>query len=166
MSSQQEREHLLTITKATDWEPDEPSWDWSITCTTPDRCDGWWECPEAHVVDGIDAADGPYENDCPGWHGPYALNEAENTARAAAGGPHWPWCDDDEHMFHGVAHTWRYGFGWTVPFPGCVVQASDTVGDYALDIAADHGEGVYVVEDDWDDTYCTLVLVGRAGEAQ
>jgi hypothetical protein len=144
-----ERGHLLTITKSSDWHEDEPYWDWSVTCVAPDRCGGWQECGKKHEVDGTSATDGPYDGDCPGGHG-------VSTDRAG----HLPWCDEDEFEFHGVWHTWRYGNGWTVPYPGCVVQTAD-IGEYADDIAREHGEGTYVVDDEWDDTSCYLTFVTR-----
>jgi hypothetical protein len=130
-----QRKHLLTITRSADWHADQPDWDWSITCSTPDRCNGWWECRETHEVGGLSAADGPF--DC------------ELDA---------PWSELDEFDFHGVPHVWRYGYGWTVRYPGCVVQTAD-VSDEVWNIATSKGPGVYVVDDDWDDTTCYLTLV-------
>lgn len=129
------RGHRLTITKSPDWEPDEPYWDWSIECATPDLCGGWWECRESHEVIGLPQNDGPW-------------NSSEDA----------PWFEEEEFTFHGVEHTWRWGHGWTVPYPGCVVQTAD-IGDDVHEIASVHGEGVYLVEDDWDDTYCHLEVV-------
>lgn len=77
-----------------------------------------------------------------------------------------PWCDEDEFVFHGVPHTWRYGYGWTVPFEGCVVDANDSCVDEAYDIAREHGPGTHEVDDDWDETTCYLIWVRtiEAGE--
>lgn len=131
------RGHLLTITKSDDWHEDEPCWDWSLTCQAPNLCGGWWECSETHEVDGLSASDGPYA--------------CETSA---------PWCDEDEFEFHGVTHTWRYGWGWTVPYEGCVVQTAD-IGDGVDDIAREHGEGTYEVDDDWDETSCYIAFGTR-----
>lgn len=143
------RGHLLTVTKHADWHEDEPYWDGSITCQAPSLCNGWWECGEPHEVDGVSAADGPYDSECPGEHG-------VSTDRAG----HLPWCDEDEFEFHGVLHTWRYGNGWTVPYDGCVVQTAD-IAEYVDDIAREHGEGTFVVDDEWDDTSVYLHFVTR-----
>lgn len=135
------REHVLTVTKHADWHPDDPYWVWDVACATPDLCGGWWECLNPHEVDGVSAADGPYDGD--------------ETL---------PWCDEDEFEFHGVLHTWRYGHGWTVPYDGCVVQTAD-LGDDVCEIAREHGPGSYVVDDDWDDTDCRLGFVRPAEPA-
>lgn len=145
-----ERGHVLTVTKGEDWFPDQPDWSGSITCLNVAQCNGWWECGKPHEVGGVSAADGPYENDCSGEHG-------VSTDRAG----HLPWCDEDEFEFHGVLHTWRWGYGWTVPYPGCVVQTSDAISDAAYDIGQQYGEGDYLVDDEWDDTSCTLIYAGR-----
>lgn len=127
------RGHLLHVAKTADWHPDEHDWDIKVTCLNPDRCDGWQECPGNHEQDGISAADGPWEGD-------------EDA----------PWFEEEEWDFHGVAHTWRYGYGWTVPYPGCVVADNDNVREQGWEIAEEHGAGVYAVEDEWDDDYVTL----------
>ena len=144
------RGHHLTIVKGDDWFEDQPDWDGSITCLAPAKCGGWWECGETHGVNGTSAGDGPYGADCPGCIVPLGADEA-----------HLPWCDEDEFEFHGVLHTWRYGYGWTVPYDGCVVQAADDVCDAVYDIGQEHGEGTYFVDDEWDDTSCSLVFASR-----
>lgn len=139
------RGHLLTVTKSSDLAEDDPVWDYAVTCLAPDQCSGWQECREAHVVDGMSAANGPH--DCP----------AEDAAACLQ-----PWCDRDEFEFHGVSHQWRWGYGWTVPFRGCVVAEEVHCGsgcDSAFDIAHEHGEGEHLVDDDWDDTTVTLYFV-------
>lgn len=127
------RGHLLHIAPSADWHPDQHAWDIEVTCLNPLRCDGWWECLEDHEQDGISAADGPWESD-------------EDA----------PWLEEEEWDFHGVTHTWRYGHGWTVPYPGCVVAVNDDVRDQGWWIAEEHGAGVYAVEDDWDDEFVAL----------
>lgn len=131
------REHHLTITPDDDGDDfDTPGWQFEITCLAPTKCGGFQECPDEHQVAGVSAADGP---------------DADESA---------PWFDEEEFEFHGVMHEWRYGFGWTVPFDGCVV--SDALNwncDSAADIADRHGAGVHVVDDEWDDSSCTLIWV-------
>lgn len=149
------RGHLLTITPEDDFDPEYPCWDSSITCLSEDLCGGYQSCGEPHEVDGVSAADGPYSAQCPGFHGPYGPDAAENAARAAGHPEHVPWCEVEEFVFHGVEHTWRYGWDWTVPFEGCVVAEADT-SEYVYEIAEQHGPGVYEVEDDWSDESCRL----------
>lgn len=133
------RGHVLTVTKGEDWFEDQPDWRGTITCLAPGGCGGWWECDEPHEVGGVSAGAGPYG----------CADDA-------------PWLDQDEFEFHGVLHTWRYGAGWTVPFEGCVVQTAD-VCDAVYDIGQDHGEGTFVVDDDWGDPGdCTLHYVRPA----
>lgn len=134
-----ERGHVLVITKSDDWHEDQPDFDSAIECQSVEKCGGWWECMDPHEVDGDSAADGPWECD---------LNA--------------PWNERDEFTFHGFEHTWRYGFGWTVPYEGCIVAQADSVSDYAHDIGHEHGPGRYLVDDDWDDTDCTLIYVSEA----
>lgn len=111
----------------------------SITCTTT-GCNGWQECREPHVVEGYD---GP--NDGP--------DDSEEDA---------PWADREEFEFHGVLHTWRGGWGWTVPFVGCVLAEQD-LADYIHDIYAEHGPGEYLVDDDWwDETHSSISAVSMA----
>lgn len=116
----------------------------TIECVAPDTCNGWIECTEAHAADGIDATDGPY-----------------NCDESA------PWCDEDEWEFHGKVHAWRYGYGWTLPYPGCVVAGSGAEPPDDVWETTDDGEhrlkpGRWLVDDDWDDTDCHLALVGPA----
>jgi hypothetical protein len=139
--SKRERGHLLTIAKEADFDPEWPHFDWDITCVVPELCGGWQECQEPHAVDGESAADGPYD-------------ASEDD----------PWFDLEEFTFHGVEHTWRGDYGWTIPYEGCVVSANDYVADEVHDIGVEHGEGTYVVDDEWDDTSCTLIFVRRVEE--
>lgn len=131
-----DRGHILTLTRSSDWAEDEPYFDHQIECLVPERCGGWQECGETHEVDGLNAADGPWEGD--------------DGA---------PWFEQEEFVFHGVEHEWRYGYGWTVPFEGCVVAANDSVYENAHEIGCGHGPGRYLVDDDWDDTCCILHLI-------
>ena len=105
----------------------------SVTCI-PGGCHGWQECREDHA--GFDPED-------------------EES-------PAFDLIEDDEIEIHGVIHTWRYGWGWTVEFPGCVVAANDAVHEYAEEILQEYGPGAYLVDDDWDDSSLTLDAVGLA----
>lgn len=106
-----------------------------IECPAPENCTGWEECNDPHTSpDGsLNADDGPY--DC-----------EEDV----------PWEGQDEFEFHGVPHEWRSGYGWTVPYQGCIVAAQDIEVPEGIDTTRD---GRWLVEDDWDDTDCYLVLV-------
>lgn len=106
---------------------------WRVVCSDPAGCPGWVECREAHEVDGRSAADGPWEAD-------------EDD----------PWAEQDEFVFHGVAHEWRYGHGWTVDYAGCPVEGSDAELPDGIDTTVD---GEYLVEVEWDDEFCVLTLV-------
>ena len=117
-----------------------------IECTVPGGCGGWEECREPHEVDGVSAADGPYDTVC-------SCADAEATACSI------PWCGHDEFEFHGVLHEWRSGYGWTVDFDGCVLAAYP---DFELPDGIDTTrDGKWRVEDDWDDTDCYLNLIGE-----
>lgn len=132
-----ERGHILTVTGTID----DDAYEYSVECLNPDLCGGWQECDQPHEVSGISAAGGPY-----------AADESD------------PWCGVDEFEFHGTVHTWQFG-RWTVPYPGCVVAGNDAVCDSAWDILAEHGQGRYVVDDDWYDEHsCLLLFVSRAPE--
>lgn len=105
---------------------------YQVECPGRPECDGWQECREPHLSDGWDAND-EYgnPNDCP-----------EDA----------PWFDEEVFDFHGVAHTWQGGFGWTVPFEGCVVRANlNACVDIAEDLLWDLPAGRYPVEDHWDE---------------
>jgi len=130
------RGHILTVTQCEDFDPDCPSFDYSIECQNVDKCGGWIECHKPHEVDGMSAEDGPW--DC-----------ADDA----------PWEGYDEFMFHGVLHRWVGWNGWTIPYDGCVVASNEMIGDDAHDIALEHGCGRHVVDDDWDDTDCRLIHV-------
>ena len=64
--------------------------------------------------------------------------------------------DGEEVMIHGEAHTYRYGYGWCVDYPGCPVQSAALDGDDHLDIARTHGLGRHPIDEEWDDEYCRI----------
>lgn len=113
------------------------SHDHDIVCPEGNGCSGWVGCSEPHLVDGKSADDGPYDCD--------------------ESAPYW---GKDEFEFHGVLHTWRSGYGWTMPFTGkCIVN---WVGRYDLPTGyEDLPIGEHEVEDDWGDESCYLQLVAR-----
>lgn len=135
MSDEKPRGHILTVTEADDYDPKYPSFNHSVECLNVDKCGGWIECDQPHEVDGRSAEDGP--------------DDSDDGA---------PWKGYSDFVFHGVSHEWQDGYGWTVPYQGCVVAAADHY-DAAADIALDHGCGRHEVEDEWDDTDCTLIHV-------
>jgi hypothetical protein len=115
----------------------------SVECLVGNGCSGWLECGEPHTVGNADASDGPFDCD-------------EDA----------PWYDEDEWEFHGIIHTWHYGFGWTVPYPGCVVAGSavDPPDDLWQTVGGEHrlNPGRWLVDDDWDESECYLSLLGPA----
>lgn len=60
-----------------------------------------------------------------------------------------------EYEFHGVLHEWRAGYGWTVPYPGCVVAGAVEDLPDGIDTGVD---GTYPVEAEWDDEWCYLTV--------
>lgn len=116
--------------------------DYVIHCVDPSTCVGWMDCHRQHIcqhgheiVHDELSPDGP----CPGVVDDNCI-------------PYY----DDEAQFHGEWHTHRWGYGWTVRWPGCVVGDADW--DYG-DVDADRLPiGEYGVNDDWDDTWVTLAL--------
>lgn len=135
--------HVLTIVRGNDWMPDEPDWDWDLTCVDFNACDGqgWWECGVhlAHTTATYKARD----------EGRVLLDHPPACDAPAPG----EWNDDeDEILAHGVWHTYRYGWGWTVPYPGCVLVGHDNIADHVWEIARTEGTGTYLVIEDWDDT--------------
>lgn len=124
-----QRGHLLHVTTGGGHTIQEPEWKFSIECVDPTSCGGWQECDGDH--DGYD----PEEETSPAYD------------------------EEEDVLIHGVLHEWRYG--WTIPYEGCPVADAlnwSTI-DSAWDLAQQHGAGVHVVDDDWDDTYCTLMWV-------
>jgi hypothetical protein len=115
-------------------DPEDPEgFRYRIECQVPDSCDGWIECDKPSEF-GCRYADSPY--DCP--------DDA-------------PWSGLNEFEFHGVPHTWRDGYGWTVPFEGCIVAWADWEPPDEVETLP---PGRYQVEDDWDDTSLYLNYVG------
>jgi hypothetical protein len=115
---------------------------YDIECPRGNGCTGWLSCQDQHLCPhGTDAKHGP--DDC------FWCTEPPLT--------HTCYCGQEEFEFHGILHTWRYGWGWTIPFTkGCIVAYSDWEPPdeaYKLPI------GEYEVEDDWDDDTPYLELV-------
>lgn len=126
----------------------DPETRWWIECPEGNDCAGWQECREPHVVDSKDAADGPHETEC------RCVNGLECEV---------PWCGEDVFTFHGIEHEWRWGYGWTVPFTGCVLAANADRFDPPDDLWQTDGTlsiGRWVVDDDWDDDLPTVTLIG------
>lgn len=111
----------------------------AITCSDPESCPGWIECREPHEVEGRSAEGGPW------------------TAEEGD-----PWAEQDEYEFHGVAHEWRSGYGWTVAYPGCPVAAGDWEVPDEIDTTVD---GKYPVDADWDDDTCYLTVLTKEKSA-
>ena len=114
---------------------DVENYDWTLFCPGSSHCSGWQECT--------------------GDHTGYDPDDLDSVA-----------CDkyDEEVVIHGVAHEWKYGWGWTVPYVGCPVQASGTLGDDAHEILMTYGPGAYLVDDEWyDDTEVRLLATGLVG---
>ncbi|WP_087005977.1 hypothetical protein [Gulosibacter sp. 10] len=153
--------HIITITRDEDFlkrlsqyrEPDEHdrsnAYTYSVECTVSGGCGGWQECGKPHEVDGVDASDGPWETPCS-----CAYVEADHHSI--------PWCGEEEFEFHGVLHEWRWGYGWTVPYTGCIIRDYPPELPDGIDTERD---GRWLVDDDWDDTDCYLVLVRELGES-
>lgn len=125
----------------------EDEWDehftWSVICHKPEHCNGWIECDKEHAVDGYDGPnDGPwdYDTDSPP-----------------------PWAELEEFEFHGELHEWKWGYGWTTPYPGCVLQGNVDwdVPDELYPLRA----GRWIVDDDWDDTDVSLSVVREVTDA-
>lgn len=119
-----------------------------IRCDEPQHCMGWQECRRLHicqhgheiVFDEL-SPDGP----CPGM-------DDDNCAGR-----------DEGETFHGQAHTHHWGWGWTVPYVGCIV-AANWCGELTPDIDT-LPIGEHPVEADWwDDTECSLDVVDREGQ--
>jgi hypothetical protein len=91
--------HNLAITKSVHWTPDEPDWDFTIKCLTPNTCNGWIECLGDHA--GYD----PEDEESP------AFDQYEDVE------------------IHGMLHKWYATNNWVIPFLGCVVDASEWIDD-------------------------------------
>lgn len=131
------RGHVLVIEPDTAYAERFPDADieyrWRIECLSPEKCGGWQECSESHEVPGVPVNDGPWDSD-------------ESA----------PWFEQDYFTFHGVEHEWRSGYGWTVPFDGCVVAYNSPFYDCPIDPLR---PGRWVVDDEWDDEWMTLVAI-------
>lgn len=104
-----------------------------IECQIAGSCGGWLECNE------------PPESDC------RIADDPHDCADDAL------WCGRDEFEFHGVVHTWHDGYGWTVPFEGCIVAWADWD---APDEVEALPPGRYQVDDEWEDMSLYLDYVG------
>lgn len=114
--------HVLVITGDT---PE--TRDCYLECPDGNGCSGWIECGVRWHGDGERSAE----------HGPFDCSDD------------LPWYDEEEYEFHGETHTWRSGYGWTVPYRGCVVMYGNwEPPDDVFNIEP----GRYDVEDDWDET--------------
>lgn len=128
--------------------PDER--DYTIVCTDPQRCEGWTACPEPHEFDGISAACGPHSCDCPDGH-PNCLGEGPGEG---GNRPRPPWFDQEEFDFHDVTHTWRNGWGWTVPYRGCIVAGIDAEWPEQIEQTP---IGAWEIDEEWvDESDCYL----------
>lgn len=112
---------------------DSEEFTYRIECQIAGGCGGWREC------------DKPPEFDCRFADSPH---DCEDDAL---------WCGLDEFEFHGVLHTWRDGYGWTVPFEGCIVAWADWD---APDEVEALPPGRYQVDDEWEDTSLYLIYRG------
>lgn len=88
---------------------------------------------------------------CPGW---IECMEDHSGAPEDDG-------DDDEVTIHGVPHTYRYGYGWVVDYPGCPVQGAAHEGDDMVEIGRSHGPGRYELDVDWDDDFMGLTVAAE-----
>lgn len=135
--------HVLVIEPDTKYAKQFPDADpevlWRVECSDSAKCNAWEECNTPHEVEGLSAADGPYE--CP---------------------EEMPWFDEPEFEFHGELHTWRQGWGWTVEFAGCSVGEFRDA-ELPDDLPQPVAPGRYTIDVDWDDDYCTLRYVGPEG---
>lgn len=90
---------------------------------------------------------------CPGWiecFGDHTGMDPEDEDSPAF--DQW----EDVEM-HGVEHEWQSGYGWTIDYRGCPVADRDDW-DVPDGIPMDR-PGHYLVDVDWDDTYCHLTLI-------
>ena len=126
--------------------PEHPeSRNWHIRCDDPSRCIGWNECRRQHICK----------------HGHDILYDELSPDGPCPGHEHNCVGEDDEETFHGEDHTHRWGWGWTVPFIGCVV-AENWDGDLPCGIDS-MPIGEYPVDEDWyDDTSVSLTLADAA----
>lgn len=102
---------------------------WRIVCSDPEACPAWVECEKDHAGYNPDDEDSVVFD-----------------------------CHEDEVLIHGVIHEWRWGYGWTVAYPGCPVAVADY--DLPEGVSLDR-PGFYPVDVDWDDDLCSVFLVER-----
>ena len=123
--------------------------DYRIVCLDPEQCIGWSECNELHEVDGQPAACGPYSCDCPDDQ-PGCLGDEPGEGDR----PRPPWFDAEEFDFHGITHTWRSGWGWTVPYPRCIVAGTDAEWPDQIEQTP---IGAWEIDEEWvDESDCYL----------
>lgn len=118
---------LHVVTKAI--HPDSPNGSgfvYTVECPGRPSCDGFIECDEKHEIDGVNAYEGPWDCD-------------EGV----------PWAELEVFEFHGVPHTWHDGYGWSVPYVGCVVRAHPYLAEIADDLLCESPPGRYPVRDHW-----------------
>lgn len=124
------------VTKAHD--PEDPSeYTYTLECPGAPHCTGFSECDKPHVHNGIDADEVTPEDGVVDDHG---------------GVP--PWDGIYEWTFHGVLHTYHYGYGWTVPYTGCVLREYDLEFDDAL---LDQPPGRYLISVYWEDPESPMI---------
>jgi len=115
--------------------------DYRIECLDVEQCGGWQECLRQHLCKHgfpIEYDDLSIEGACPGMVDRNCIGE------------------DDEEIFHGEHHTYRWGWRWTVEFKGCIVNEVNW--DYD-DVNGDSlPRGRYGIDDDWDDDSVYLEL--------
>lgn len=102
----------------------------TLSCPEGNGCSGFQECwGPGHEVNGKTVGD-PDD--------PEVTDEDE------------PWAGAEEFEMHGAVHTWRGGWGWTLPITGCVVRFNDWE-------APDHARGLpygdYEVDVEWDEEF-------------
>ena len=82
----------------------------SLKCPEGNNCTGFTECDEIHEHEGVRIGDHEAGDCCPGDP---SMDPPELCS---------PWCGEEEFEFHGEWHTYQDGYGWTVPFEGCIVN--------------------------------------------
>lgn len=146
--------HVLVKRLHPDLQGVDDEYAYDLECPGAPHCTGWQECDQTHEVDGISAANGPDE----------PLDTCECDGCLVCSCPSLPWDGVEEFEFHGVVHTWHIGYGWTVPYNGCVVREHDLE---EHDLLLDEPPGRYLVDAEWpepEEVY--LELVGPEGGDQ
>lgn len=130
-------EHWHIVTKDIHLEcPGEFTYTWE--CPGPPHCTGFSECHEPHIENGINAD----------HITPHDVLDGDDDVTVP------PWDGIEEWTFHGVPHTYHDGYGWTVPYDGCVVEFADLEvedallneppGRYAIDVSWESPEEPYI----------------------